>query len=49
MAPKLSKIQRSELQSIITNKLKGNEAITDAEIARNIVPCSTRTIRHGPT
>lgn len=45
MAPKLSKIQRSELQSIIISKLQGNEAITDAEIARNIVPCSTRTMR----
>ncbi|KZL77281.1 tpr domain-containing protein [Colletotrichum incanum] len=49
MPRKLSKTQRSELQSIIVSKLQGNEAITDAEIAREIVPCSTRTIRDGPT
>ncbi|KZL80460.1 tpr domain-containing protein [Colletotrichum incanum] len=47
MPRKLSKSQRSELQSIIVSKLQGNEAITDAEIARNIVPCSTRTIRNA--
>ncbi|KAK1990627.1 hypothetical protein LX36DRAFT_647585 [Colletotrichum falcatum] len=43
MAPKLSKTQRSELQSIIVSKLQGAEAITDSEIARSIIPCSTRT------
>ncbi|KAF5520218.1 hypothetical protein CGCA056_v007814 [Colletotrichum aenigma] len=45
MAPTLSKIQRSELQSVIINKLQGNEVITDTEISRAIVPCTTRTIR----
>uniref|UniRef100_L2GCD7 TPR domain-containing protein n=1 Tax=Colletotrichum fructicola (strain Nara gc5) TaxID=1213859 RepID=L2GCD7_COLFN len=45
MAPTLSKIQRSELQSVIINKLQGNEVITDTEISRVIVPCTTRTIR----
>ncbi|KAF4921082.1 hypothetical protein CGCF245_v015655 [Colletotrichum fructicola] len=45
MALKLSKIQRSELQSVIINKLQGNEVITDTEISRAIVPCTTLTIR----
>ena len=45
MAPKLSKIQRAEPENVIINKLQGVEAVTDKEIARTIVPCSTRTIR----
>lgn len=45
MAPKLSKVQRTELENLIINKLQGVEAVTDKEIARTIVPCSTRTIR----
>jgi transposase len=45
MAPKLSKIQRAELENVIVNKLQGAEDVTDKEIARTIVPCSTRTIR----
>ncbi|CAI0652875.1 unnamed protein product [Colletotrichum noveboracense] len=45
MAPKLSKTQRVELQSIIVDKLQGKEVITDIEIAQAVVPCTTRTIR----
>lgn len=45
MAPKLSKIQRAELENVIINKLQGVEDVTDKEIARTIVLCSTRTIR----
>ncbi|KAL6691685.1 hypothetical protein J3F84DRAFT_386168 [Trichoderma pleuroticola] len=40
MAPSLSKSQRTELQSIIIGKFKGEEVIRDKDIA-TIVPCST--------
>ena len=45
MAPKLSKIQRTELENIIISKLQGVEVMTDKEIANTIVPCTTRAIR----
>ena len=45
MAPKLSNIQRAELENVIINKLQGVEDVTDKEIARTIVLCSTRIIR----
>ena len=47
MAPKLSNVQRSELQNIIISKLQGDEAVTDEEIATAIISCSTRTVRHA--
>lgn len=45
MAPTLSKIQRAELHHVLESKLKGEEAITDKEIAETIIPCTTRTVR----
>lgn len=45
MAPKLSKIQRSELQDIIISKLNGEEDTKDEDIANTIIRCSTRTVR----
>jgi hypothetical protein len=47
MAPKLSEIQRNELQSIIVSKLKSQEAITDDEIARAVGGCTTQTVRNA--
>lgn len=47
MAPKLSKIQRTELQDIIISKLQGKESITDNEIAKTIIPYTARTVRHA--
>lgn len=35
MAPRLSKIERTELQDIIISKLQGKENIKDREIAKN--------------
>jgi hypothetical protein len=45
MAPKLSKIQRAELESVIISKLQGVEVMTDKDIANTVVPCTTRAIR----
>ena len=45
MAPKLSKIQRTELENGIISKLQGVEVMTDKEIANTIIPCTTRAIR----
>jgi hypothetical protein len=45
MAPKLSKIQRTELENVIISKLQGIEVMTDKEIANTVVPCTTRAIR----
>ncbi|KAF4444918.1 TPR domain protein [Fusarium austroafricanum] len=47
MAPQLSKIQRTELQQVIIDKLKGEEVITDEQIATTIGRCTTRTVRHA--
>jgi len=52
MAPKLSKIQRTELQKLIIRKLKGEESITDKERAQTIIPYtnrSSRAIEHTST
>lgn len=54
MAPKLSRIERKELENIIISKYMGNETIKDEEIAK-IYHCSTRSVcnarsnilRHG--
>uniref|UniRef100_A0A8H7TQF5 Uncharacterized protein n=1 Tax=Bionectria ochroleuca TaxID=29856 RepID=A0A8H7TQF5_BIOOC len=47
MSPKLSKIQRTELQNIIISKLQGEEFIIDNEIAEMIIPCTTRAVRYA--
>lgn len=47
MAPRLSKIERKELQDIIISKLQGTETIKDGEIAKNIIPCTTRSVRNA--
>jgi transposase len=49
MAPRLSKIERKELQDTIISKFQGAETIKDSEIAKNIIPCSTRSIRNART
>ncbi|OAA37373.1 hypothetical protein ISF_09922 [Cordyceps fumosorosea ARSEF 2679] len=55
MAPRLSKLRRKELESVILTKLKGDETISDEEIAREVIGCSTQSVcnarsnilRHG--
>jgi hypothetical protein len=47
MAPRLSKIQRAELQQVIVDKLQGKEDITDEVIANTIGRCTARTVRHA--
>ncbi|KAL0930259.1 TPR domain-containing protein [Colletotrichum truncatum] len=47
MSTRLSKPQRTELQNVIISKFKGEETITDEEIAKRIVSCTTRTIRRA--
>ncbi|KAJ3469716.1 hypothetical protein MRS44_003781 [Fusarium solani] len=47
MSPHLSKTQRIELEQVIKSKLEGKETITDEEIAKTIISCSTRTVRNA--
>lgn len=47
MAPRLSKIQRKELQNVIISELQGEEDINDEEIAKNIISCTTRFVRNA--
>lgn len=47
MAPKLSRIERKELEITIISKFKGNRKITDEEIARIFPRCTTRTVRNA--
>ncbi|EJP60903.1 transposase-like protein [Beauveria bassiana ARSEF 2860] len=47
MAPRLSKLRRNELQSILLSKLNGDEAIKDQEIARTVINCGERSVRRA--
>ncbi|OAA47532.1 Homeodomain-like protein [Cordyceps fumosorosea ARSEF 2679] len=47
MAPRLSKLRRNELQSIILSKLNGDETIKDQEIARTVINCDERSVRRA--
>lgn len=47
MAPRLSKIQRTELEKVIVSKLQGEEVITDEAIAKKIGRCTARTVRNA--
>ncbi|GAB1316930.1 hypothetical protein MFIFM68171_07140 [Madurella fahalii] len=45
MSPKLSKIQRAELENVIVNKLQGVEDVTDKGIARTSQQAMTEFLR----
>lgn len=47
MAPRLLKIQRTELENVIISKLQGEEVITDEAIAKTIGRCTVRTVRNA--
>lgn len=47
MAPRLSKLRRNELQSIILSKINGDEAIKDREIASKVINCNERSVRRA--
>ena len=47
MAPNLPKIKRAELECIVISKLKGEEDITDADIAQTIISCSDQSVRNA--
>lgn len=47
MAPRLLKIQRTELEQVIVQKLEGREVITDEEIAHTIGRCTARSVRYA--
>lgn len=47
MAPRLSRIQRKELQNVIISKLQGEEDIKDEDIATQITGCTARSVRNA--
>lgn len=47
MAPKLSRIERKELENTIISKYKGDIKMKDDEIAKIFPQCTTRTVRRA--
>ncbi|EFZ03023.2 TPR domain protein [Metarhizium robertsii ARSEF 23] len=47
MAPKLSRIERKELENTIISKYQGKHKMTDKEIAKVFPQCTTRTVRNA--